>query len=736
MIIEDGPVWTSFPHPSSGSHCLTWPHPLTLSHSLASEDFIRIHSYVSVCPSDSMASLLRQLVAGPRAPHPEANLDLCYVTSNIIVISGPSATWPKRAYRNPLDKTLQFLDERHGEDWAIWEFRAEGTGYPDEAVYGRIRHYPWPDHHPPPFRLVPMIMASMRNWLHGGELHHSIDSPEKATAAANATTWSGDDEQEREEEEKKKKEMEMEKEKKKQRVAVVHCKAGKGRSGTVACSYLISECGWKPDEALTRFTERRMRPKFGPGVSIPSQLRTIGYVDRWTRHGKRYVERPVEIVEVHVWGLRDGVKIDVQGFADGGRRIKVFHTFTRNERHIVEGNPPDSGGMGEMMRDLAGVSVSQAVDNVAGDAKKPGETIPEEGEEGEEGKEKKDEGRDDASSKPFDASETNATTRTTRTTTSDTQPHMDPAKGLSSRAAMFLLQTSNDISALTHKAAATVDETLVSSRGPYSEKSSLRRAAAYSDVSEAEGETQQQQRQQQQQQQEQEEPGGKAVILRPETPVRIPNSDVNIAVERRNRTSTSLGLTMVTAVAHVWFNGFFEGNGPEQGGKADASGVFAIDWDSMDGIKGSSRKGARALDRMAVVWRVPGAAAETAGAKVEETEAGGELVYEPAEGSEVPQMEPADWTGGDHRAEPSQPERDLGLRVANPASADVSKASSVKSVEVGGKEGEGERMAEEEGQGIADELDSLAGVRVSGPAGEEELGGQQDAGNGKRSREG
>ncbi|TVY75563.1 Phosphatase and tensin PTEN-like protein, partial [Lachnellula suecica] len=171
-----------------------------------------------------MASLLRQIVAGPRSRHPEAGLDLCYVTDNIIATSGPSGTYPQRAYRNPLDQLVKFLDYKHGADWAIWEFRAEGTGYPDEEVYGRVWHYPWPDHHPPPFRLVPMIMAGMRNWLHEGG------------------------------------EGETKGELRKERVVVVHCKAGKGRSGTMACSYLISECGWKPSEALARFTERRMRP--------------------------------------------------------------------------------------------------------------------------------------------------------------------------------------------------------------------------------------------------------------------------------------------------------------------------------------------------------------------------------------------------------------------------------------------------------------------------------------------
>jgi protein-tyrosine phosphatase len=73
------------------------------------------------------------------------------------------------AYRNPLDQLVKFLDSKHGKDWAIWEFRAEGTGYPDKEVYDRIWHYPWPDHHPPPFSLIPNIVASMRNWLDGNK---------------------------------------------------------------------------------------------------------------------------------------------------------------------------------------------------------------------------------------------------------------------------------------------------------------------------------------------------------------------------------------------------------------------------------------------------------------------------------------------------------------------------------------------------------------------------------------
>lgn len=68
----------------------------------------------------SKASILRQIVAGPRAQHPEAGLDLCYVTDFIVATSGPSSTYPQRAYRNPTESLVKWLDYKHGEDWAIW----------------------------------------------------------------------------------------------------------------------------------------------------------------------------------------------------------------------------------------------------------------------------------------------------------------------------------------------------------------------------------------------------------------------------------------------------------------------------------------------------------------------------------------------------------------------------------------------------------------------------------------
>lgn len=289
---------------------------------------------------------------------------------------------------------------------------------------------------------------------------------------------------------------------KKKRVAVVHCKAGKGRSGTSACSYLISEEGWDRQEALQRFTARRMRAGFGSGVSIPSQLRWVGYVDRWTnKMGKRYIERPVEILEVHVEGLRDGVKVSIEGYEDNGRRIENFHIFSREEKTVVEdGNAPESSSYRTTKLD----------------AKK------------------------DTLSSPLDSTPQSSTHALPAATAANTQ----------------------------------------------------------------------------------------TVILRPVNPVILPTSDINIDFERRNQ--ASIGMSMVTSIAHVWFNAFFEG-----GYEGNDSGVFDIEWEAMDGIKGSARKGSKALDRLKVVWKY----VKQDGAPLEQT------ITQPQRGEPVPEGEPANWKG-------------------------------------------------------------------------------------------
>lgn len=420
---------------------------------------------------------------------------------------------------------------------------------------------------------MPNLMAAMRNWV------QRLDSSEVPV----------------EEQDK--------------RVAVVHCKAGKGRSGTVACSYLISEEGWKMDDALQRFTQRRMRVGFGHGVSIPSQLRYVRYVDRWTNSmHKKYMERRVEICEVHVWGLRDGVKVSIEGYEDGGKRIKNFHTFTRDEKTVT------------------------------------------------------DQGRVNTKQAPISSKE-----------------------------------IKKDMEYLT----SPVDGT------PDSSMSNLTFAGSY-----------------------------QTVVLRPSSPVRLPTSDINIDFERRNKAAYT-GFTVVTSIAHVWFNAFFEG-----GYEGHDSGVFEIEWDAMDGIKGSARKGTRALEKLKVVWKY----VDTA----EKRE-----ISEPGKGEPVPEIEPADWKGDEQKeaeakhsdgVDSSRPggaaltmgaminagadslTKELGLRKERDDSVNVSRASSINEPSPPRKSVDIEKVEQEEteDEGVQSYVANgeAATSPVDGPA--EGIEGKQD----------
>jgi protein-tyrosine phosphatase len=462
---------------------------------------------------------------------------------------------------------VHFLDKKHGAHWAIWEFRAEGTGYPDDEVYGRIWHYPWPDHHPPPFGLLPDCLASMRDWLAGDE----------------------------------------------KRVVVVHCKAGKGRSGTASCSYLMAEEGWKLEDAIARFTERRMRPGFGAGVSIPSQLRWLGYVDRWTRHGKKYVERKVEVVEVHVWGLRDGVTASIRCFENDGKVIKVLHTFTPEERTMMSG-------------EVKGLGFADAVLEMMG----------------KESKTSKDES---ATSRRNNDGTSKSSSSATSTPPQQPQSKTAAAKILSEESLVDSPAASDrkpmpDTASVAQPATTQQPTTTTTNGTPpittntsTADLPSTTTSTSHSSTHDLFLDAPSQ-------------PATSTAdaIFRPATPLHIPTNDLNIDFERRTTGTYTWSLT--TSVAHVWFNTFFEGNGPEQDGRADESGVFEISWNKMDGIKGSSRKGTRAFDRIAVVWKV--------------VEVKGE-VKEPAVGEPVG-GEAADWKQRNEDVVESSDEDDKGIK--------------------------------------------------------------------------
>jgi protein-tyrosine phosphatase len=115
--------------------------------------------------------------------------------------------------------------------------------------------------------------------------------------------------------------------------------AGKGRSGTIAVSYLVTHAAWDSGKALKHFTTQRMR--YGEGVSIPSQRRWVRYVELWARKSNnQYTSGQVEIIKIQFWGMKvddggDKIEVGIAGFVDGehpgAKAVNKIHVFEDEE---------------------------------------------------------------------------------------------------------------------------------------------------------------------------------------------------------------------------------------------------------------------------------------------------------------------------------------------------------------------------------------------------------------------
>ncbi|ORX35851.1 hypothetical protein BD324DRAFT_629254 [Kockovaella imperatae] len=153
---------------------------------------------------------IRKIVSGKKARFvdkaAQVDLDLVYVTDRIIIMGYPAAG-VSALYRNRRRDVLKFINSRHGDKWWIWNLcPLYEKAYSPESMHNRVSRYPFPDHHPPPLPLLPLAVREMTAWLQG--------DPE--------------------------------------RIAIIHCKAGKGRSGTLLCSYLLSLPQLPPPPQLDR----------------------------------------------------------------------------------------------------------------------------------------------------------------------------------------------------------------------------------------------------------------------------------------------------------------------------------------------------------------------------------------------------------------------------------------------------------------------------------------------------
>lgn len=151
--------------------------------------------------------------------------------------------------RNPVGEVLKLLERKHKDNYKIYNLCSEKQ-YDPGTFFSRVENFGFNDHHPPPFVLLRPICENIKRWL---EI--------------------------------------------KDKVAVLHCKAGKGRTGTVIACFLLHVGLFETaKDALDYFGTKRT--KDGKGVTIPSQIRYVHYYERCLKNGFPKQDKKLTLTEI------------------------------------------------------------------------------------------------------------------------------------------------------------------------------------------------------------------------------------------------------------------------------------------------------------------------------------------------------------------------------------------------------------------------------------------------------
>ena len=178
-----------------------------------------------------METAARQLVSQNKRRYQQDgfDLDLTYVTARVIATSFPSQGW-WAAYRNPIGRVAAFLDAKHPDKYRVYNLCSERT-YDPSHFHGRVERVLIDDHNVPSLDQMREFAGSAKRWLQA--------DPDN--------------------------------------VIVVHCKGGKGRTGTMICVWLVEAGVFSTAEgSLEYFGQRRTDTNVGKkfqGVETPSQSR-------------------------------------------------------------------------------------------------------------------------------------------------------------------------------------------------------------------------------------------------------------------------------------------------------------------------------------------------------------------------------------------------------------------------------------------------------------------------------
>ncbi|KPI82896.1 putative tyrosine phosphatase [Leptomonas seymouri] len=168
-------------------------------------------------------------------PNGGVDLDLTEIHPGIVCMGYP-ASGVQALYRNKYEDVLRYLDYKYEAGYMVYNLCSERAyQYSAMKFHGRVRSFPFADHAAPPLQLMPAFVKDVREYL---------AAHPKGTVA-------------------------------------IHCKAGKGRTGVMACCLLLAldPAFQHSADAVMRFYGER-RTKDGNGLTVPSQRRSVEYYAR------------------------------------------------------------------------------------------------------------------------------------------------------------------------------------------------------------------------------------------------------------------------------------------------------------------------------------------------------------------------------------------------------------------------------------------------------------------------
>ena len=234
------------------------------------------------------ANILKRLVSKQkrRLQNEKFDLDMSYITERVIAMGFPSVGC-ETVYRNSLTDVIDFFHTYHNDKVKVYNLCLEKDRIYSKNLFSKssVGLFPATDHNPCPIKLILEFCIDICLYL--------LKNPKS--------------------------------------VAAVHCKAGKGRTGVMICSYLVFSHLCETSEKAFRYYAR-IRTKNNTGVTIPSQKRYIKYFETFLQ---------TNFCPPYIFLIPKIIKFHFSHFIVGQGRLlvkNILQSFEKEKSYFISAN--------------------------------------------------------------------------------------------------------------------------------------------------------------------------------------------------------------------------------------------------------------------------------------------------------------------------------------------------------------------------------------------------------------